>query len=101
MLDEATYRTTIAGCTKCDRKAFEGSTYLPREQFVMLAEPTQDGRWTHDDAALIAGIYKIRCLGCGDLAFVRDDCPHCERVGGLATAIAATPRLPVPKMCPS
>lgn len=100
-LDEQSYAAAIAGCPKCDRKAFEVSTYLEREQPVMIGEPSQDGRWINDQAKLVDGAYRIRCLGCDHEAHTTPDCPRCGRAGGLTDALATPARLAVPKMCPS
>lgn len=100
-LDGTSYAAAIAGCPKCDRKAFEVSTYLEREQPVMIGEPSQDGRWIHDQAQLVEGTYRIRCLGCDHETHATADCPRCGRTGGLTDALATPPRLAVPRMCPS
>jgi hypothetical protein len=99
MMDDSTYAATIAGCTKCDRTAFEVSSYLTREVPLMLGEPAQDGRWTHDHAAFLAGAYRIKCLNCGDEPFASDACPACHRSGALADVLAAPTRMAFPKQC--
>jgi hypothetical protein len=99
-LDSKSYAAKIAGCTTCDRKAFDVSAYLDREQALMIGEPSQDGRWVHDDAAFAAGVYRIRCLGCGTDAHAADECPRCARPGALAGALASHARVAIPKMCP-
>lgn len=100
-LDEKQFAQAIAGCTKCDAKAFEVNSYIDRELTVMLAEPSQDGRWTHDGEKFIDGVYRIKCLSCSESAFSTEDCPRCHRAGGLADAIGVTSRLTVPKRCPT
>jgi hypothetical protein len=99
-LDAETFAAKIVACTKCERNAFEVSSYLERELTVMLGVPNQDGRWIHDDAKFREGIFRIRCIGCGDDALASADCPRCHRVGGLADALAAPMRLTAPRMCP-
>jgi hypothetical protein len=99
-LDEQSYAHAIAGCPACDRKAFEVSTYLEREQLVMLGEPSQDGRWIHDQAKLVDGTYRIRCLNCDHETHATPDCPRCGHAGGVADALVSPPRLAVPRMCP-
>lgn len=100
-LDDKQYASMIAGCQKCDRTSFEVSSYITREISVMLSEPNADGRWVHDDATFVAGIYKIRCLGCGHEPHATLACPRCERRDGLAEALATSSRISVPRMCPS
>src|SRR4051794_11992590 len=99
-LEGTSYAALIAGCTKCDRKAFEVTSFVEREQPVMIGEPSQDGRWIHDDAKFIDGTFKIRCLQCGDEPHASDDCPRCDSAGALAAALSSPARLAVPKMCP-
>jgi hypothetical protein len=99
-LDEAKFTAVISGCAKCDRKAFEVSSYIDRQVSVMVAQANDDGRWTHDGEKFIDGVYKIRCLGCGDEPYTTTDCPRCHRAGGLADALGVPARLPVPKRCP-
>jgi len=99
-LDESSFATLIAGCTKCDAKAFEVSSYIDREISVMLGERNDDGRWVHDGEKFIDGVVRAVCLGCRDVAFETQDCPRCHREGGLADAVAAMSRLAVPKRCP-
>jgi len=99
-LDESSFATLIAGCTKCDAKAFEVSSYIDREISVMLGERNDDGRWVHDGEKFIDGVVRALCLGCRAVAFETKDCPRCHREGGLADAVAAMSRLAVPKRCP-
>ena len=100
-LDEKKFADTIAGCTKCDAKAFEVHSYIDRQLSVMLAEPNQDGRWTHDGEKFIDGCYRIKCIACSVEAYASDDCPRCHRSGGLTDALSSEMRLTVPKRCPS
>ena len=100
-LDEAKFEAAIAGCAKCDYKAFEVSAYLDRQVTVMLAQSQHDGRWIHTPAQLYDGIFRVKCLGCQTLAFDSADCPRCHRAGGLADALGAKLRLVVPMRCPS
>lgn len=99
-LDETKFEQLISGCSKCDRRAFEVWSYIDRQVTVMLAESNNDGRWTHDGEKFIDGVYKIRCIGCGDEPFSTQDCPRCHRAGVLAEALVAPSRVVVPKRCP-
>jgi hypothetical protein len=99
-LDEKGFERAIAGCTKCDYKAFEVSSYIDRQVTVMLAESNDDGRWAHDGEKFIDGVFAIRCIKCQTKAFESDDCPRCHRTDGLADAIGVEPRIKVPKRCP-
>ena len=100
-LDDKKYTAALAGCAKCDAKAFEVTSYIDRELIVMLAMPNQDGRWTHDHGKLVDGTYRIRCMACSSDAYASDDCPRCHRTGGLADALRSASRLAVPQRCPS
>jgi hypothetical protein len=98
-LDEAKFDAAIAGCAKCDFKAFEVSAYLDREVTVMLGKSNNDGRWAHDAAKFFDGVYRIQCLGCRTMAHDSADCPCCHRASGLADALDASSRLVVPTVC--
>jgi hypothetical protein len=100
-LDENTFTTAIAGCTKCKAKSFEIESYIDRQVSVMLGEANDDGRWAHDGEKFIDGVYRMRCLACGSDAYASPDCPRCHRATGLADAIDQPPRLAVPRRCPS
>lgn len=100
-LDEPAFARTIAACRTCEAKAFEVSSYIDRKTSVMLAERSDDGRWTHDGQKLIDGVFRIKCIRCGELAFSSADCPRCHREGGLADVLGKRSRLAVPKRCPS
>lgn len=99
-LDEKKYTTAIAGCTKCDAKAFEVNSYIERELIVMLATPAGDGRWIHDHPRLVDGTYRIRCIACSHDAYTSDDCPRCHSPDGLGEALGLSSRLTVPQRCP-
>jgi hypothetical protein len=100
-LDEKTFAAAIAGCTKCDAKAFEVLSYIDRQLTMMLAEPNQDGRWIHDGEKFIDGTFRIKCLACGDAPYTTDECPRCHRPSGLTDALTQHARLIVPQRCPS
>ncbi len=99
-LDEPKFAQAIAECHKCGAKAFEVWSYLDRQTQVMLGERNDDGRWVHDGEKFIDGVYRVKCIGCGDEPFASDDCPRCHRAGGLRDALGAMSRLAVRKRCP-
>lgn len=99
-LDEAKFEAAIAGCSKCAFKAFEVSAYLDRQVTVMLAQSQNDGRWTHDNAKFLDGVFRIQCLGCKTMAYESLDCPRCNRAGALADAVEHATRLVAPTRCP-
>ncbi|MEJ7602196.1 MAG: hypothetical protein WKG01_30140 [Kofleriaceae bacterium] len=66
-LDEQKFEAAIAGCTKCDFKAFEVSAYLDRQVTVRIAQSNNDGRWSHDAANLVDGVFRIQ-PGCRTMA---------------------------------
>jgi hypothetical protein len=99
-LDPAKFEAAIAGCTKCDFKAFEVSAYLDRKLTVMVAQSANDGHWAYDDAKFVDGVFRIQCLGCKTMAYDSPACPRCHRANGLADALGATTRLVIPSRCP-
>src|SRR5688572_18567352 len=100
-LDEQKFEAAIAGCTKCDFKAFEISAYLDRQVSVLAGKGQTNGQWTHDVPKFFDGVYRIQCLGCQTHAFDSPDCPRCHRTDALAEALASTSRLAVPMRCPT
>lgn len=99
-LDEQKFEEAVAGCTKCDYKAFEVSAYLDRRVHVMLAKSMNDGRWMYDEEKFFDGVFRVECLGCKTRAFDSADCPRCHRAGALADALERSSRLVVPTRCP-
>ena len=99
-LDEQRFAEVIRRCAKCGAAACELAAYLDRELPVMLGARNDDGRWAHDGEQFVDGVYRVRCLGCGDVPFASDACPRCHRAGGLADALETESRLAVPKRCP-
>ncbi len=102
-LDEKKFEAAIAACGRCGNatKAFEIASYIDRQVSVMLGEPNDDGRWTHDGEKFIDGVYRVQCLSCRHDAFATDDCPRCHREHGLTDALGVMSRLAVPKRCPT
>ena len=100
-LDERAFAATIAACKVCDAKAFEVSSYIDRQVTVMLGERNDDGRWVHDGEKFIDGVYRVRCIRCGNLAFSSQDCPRCHREAALPRVLGMPSNLAVPKRCPS
>ena len=100
-LDEPAFEKLIAGCTKCEAKAFEVASYIDRQISVMLGERNDEGRWTHDNEKFIDGVYRAECIRCRDVAYEATACPRCHRDDGLADALGAENRLSVPSRCPS
>jgi hypothetical protein len=98
-LDAQSFEKAVAGCSKCEFKAFDVSAYLDRTLSVMVAKSNNDGRWTFDDAKFFDGVFRIQCLSCKTLAFDSADCPICHRANGLAD-VGVMSRLVVPSRCP-
>jgi hypothetical protein len=99
-LDEKAFASAVAGCKKCEGKAFEVASYIDRQGSVMLGERADDGRWTHDGEKFIDGVYRIQCIRCRNDVFASDDCPRCHRARGLDDTVGVASRLSVPKLCP-
>lgn len=76
-------------------------SFIDRSFGLMLADPTDAGKWAHDGEKFVDGIYRIACAGCKAVVFEHPDCPRCHATGGLAKALAEPSRLAVPKRCPT
>lgn len=101
-LDEPAFEQLIAaGCPSCGQAPLVIETFLDRTQRVMLADPTDGGKWAHDGEKFIDGVYRVACANCAGAVFSHDDCPRCHQPGGLARALGEPSRFAVPKRCPS
>jgi hypothetical protein len=101
LLDPPAFDSAVRGCAACGAATVEIRGFIDRSVALMLADPSGPGRWVHDGEKFVDGTYRIACTGCGHVAFESDACPRCHAPGGLARALGAPSRLPVPKRCPS
>ena len=100
-LDQPGFETLVnAGCPACGGATLEIRSIIDRTVGVMLADPTNEGRWAHDGEKFVDGTYKISCIKCAHTAFESDICPRCNGEHKLASVLAAPSRLAVPKRCP-
>jgi hypothetical protein len=101
LLDQASFDRAIqGGCTSCGAPTVEIRSFIDRSVGLMLADPTDAGRWVHDGEKFVDGTYRIACTSCRHVAFESDACPRCNAAAGLPRALEAPSRLPVPKRCP-
>ena len=100
MLDEPAFEAILAkGCPACGGGKLEIRSFLDRAIGLMLADPTDAGRWVHDGEKFVDGTYRIACASCQHVVFESDACPRCHAAGGLATALGSESRLIAPKRC--
>ena len=100
-LDQPTFETVInAGCTACGGATLEIRSIIDRTVGVMLADPTNAGKWAHDGEKFVDGTYRITCVKCSHVAFSDEMCPRCNAPAQLAKVLAGSSRLVVPKRCP-
>jgi hypothetical protein len=100
-LDVARFEAIVnEGCRACGRATLEISSYLDRSVPLMLADPTDVGRWAHDGEKFVDGTYRITCVACRAVVFESTQCPRCHAEGGLARALGEPSRLRAPKRCP-
>ena len=99
-LDEETFATKLKPCAGCGGTRFELLSMIDLWQPVMLGEAAGQARWAHDGEKFVDGTYRITCASCARVLFEDADCPRCHAKAGLATALANTSRLVVPKRCP-
>lgn len=99
-LDEKSFEAIVsAGCPACQSAKVEIKSFIDRRVLLMLADPTDAGRWVHDGEKFVDGAYVITCAGCATVLFESPDCPRCHAEGGLAKALGETSRMPIPKRC--
>jgi hypothetical protein len=100
-LDQPAFELAIqAGCPACGGATLEIHSFIDRTIGIMLADPTNAGRWAHDGEKFVDGTYKIACTACAHVVFTSDMCPRCNAPGKLGMVLAETSRLAVPKRCP-
>ena len=100
-LDQPTFETVIqGGCKACGGATLEIRSIIDRTVGVMLADPTNAGKWAHDGEKFVDGTYRITCVACAHVAFSDEMCPRCNAPAQLANVLAGSSRLAVPKRCP-
>lgn len=100
-LDQPSFETLInTGCPACGGATLEIRSIIDRTVGVMLADPTNAGKWAHDGEKFVDGTYQITCAKCTHLVFANEMCPRCNAPDQLATVLATSSRLAVPKRCP-
>ena len=100
-LDQPTFEATInGGCKACGGATLEIRSIIDRTVGVMLADPTNAGKWAHDGEKFVDGTYRIACVACAHVAFSSEMCPRCNAPAQLAKVLAGSSRLVVPKRCP-
>ena len=100
-LDEQSFEAIVAGgCPRCNHAKVEIKSFIDHRVLLMLADPTDAGRWVHDGEEFVDGTYSITCAACAKVLFETADCPRCHAVGGLGKALTETSRLPIPRRCP-
>jgi hypothetical protein len=100
-LDEKSFEAIVqAGCPACKSAKVEIKSFIDMRVLLMLADPTDAGRFVHDGEKFVDGTYSITCAVCTTVLFETVDCPRCHAPTGLAKALGDTSRLPIPKRCP-
>lgn len=100
-LDQPAFETLVdGGCTACGGATLEIRSIIDRTVGVMLADPTNAGKWAHDGEKFVDGTYRITCVVCAHVAFSNEMCPRCNSPAQLAKVLAGSSRLVVPKRCP-
>ncbi len=102
-LDEPKFEAIVAAGCSCGSRTVEIHSFIDRRVLLMLADPTDAGRWAHDGEKFVDGTYRITCASpsCKRVLFEDSICPRCNAAGGLAKALNDESRLPIPKRCPT
>lgn len=101
-LDQPAFESAIGGgCPACGSATLEIRSIIDRSVGVMLADPTNAGRWAHDGEKFVDGTYRIACARCPHVVFTSEVCPRCNAPDKLASVLASTSRLAVPRRCPT
>ncbi len=100
-LTEATFTECLQrGCAGCGGKKFLIETYVEGAFGVVEGEPDGSVAWAYKGETFVDGVFAIGCVACGGRLFDDPRCPRCHAPGGLARALAAADRRPVPAACP-
>lgn len=103
-LDEPKFEAIVAaGCTVCGSRTVEIHSFIDRRVLLMLADPTDKGRWVHDGEKFVDGTYRISCAApaCKRELWTDAACPRCHAADGLSRALHDESRMPIPKRCPT
>ena len=92
-------RLVQAGCAACGGHKLTFRTYVDGVVPFVAGEPVGRISWIYDGEKFVDGVYAIDCAGCRAALFASDVCPRCHAPGGLARALAASNRWPVPAGC--
>jgi hypothetical protein len=92
-------RRIQAGCAACGGHKLTFRTYVDGVIPFVDGEPVGRISWIYDGEKFVDGVYAIDCAACGAALFSADVCPRCQAPGGLAVALAAHNRWPVPGGC--
>jgi hypothetical protein len=89
-----------AGCPSCHATRLQFRTYVDGWVPLLGGEPVGTMTWAYDGEKFVDGVYEVACAECKRVVFSADLCPRCHAPGGLARALAAGNRWPVPAACP-
>ncbi|CAN5441530.1 hypothetical protein BH11MYX1_BH11MYX1_50320 [soil metagenome] len=81
-------------------RPLEIRSFIDRTVGIMLADPTNAGKWSHDGEKFVDGTYRITCVTCKHVVFSSDICPRCNAPAQLAVARGEPSKLAVPVRCP-
>lgn len=94
-------RLIAAGCPGCGSTKLTFRTYVDGLVPVFGGDPIARPTWVYDGEKFVDGVYAVACAACKHEVFAADVCPRCHAPGGLARALEAPNRWPVPTTCSS
>src|SRR5438309_1056841 len=101
LLDEPGLERLVgAGCTACGSHKLTFRAFVDGLLPIMEAEPVGRLTWVYDGEKFVDGVFEVTCSDCKAPVFAESVCPRCHAPGGLARALAAPNRWPVPQRCP-
>lgn len=89
------------GCPACGPGGLIFRAYLDARLPLMGGEPVGKLVWAYDGEKFVDGVFEVTCASCKGQVLRADICPRCHSEGGLAVALAAENRRPLPAACPS
>jgi hypothetical protein len=101
LLDERGLEALVAAGCPCGGRRLLFRSYLDSLRPMLGGEPAGNEKWVHDGEKFVDGVFEVTCEACKRVVFSADVCPRCHAAGGLAVALGATNRWPVPAACPS
>lgn len=86
-----------AGCLACNGKKLAIDALVSQKLPLLGGEPFGPPSWAYKGEDLVAGTFRIACLGCKAELFTATDCPRCRAPDGVARALDTESTISLPE----